>query len=375
MPLYIIAGGMFIGLMAPYTVPIQIGATSDGLGLDPAQAGLLGTLELLGLALTSIVMASLVTRVSWRHMAMSGLLLAMTAQFLSALTGTYLMLGLFRLLAGVGSGCVLAAFNTVIAVSRDPERVYGRVTAVMASVFVLLLLALPHALTTGGYRLVYLSLAVLVAAAVPLVLKLPHAKSVGAERSTDVGRIPWSIATLLFVAMTLVYVTQGGIYSSSERIGTLLGIAPGTIGLMLGASTVAGVCGAGLAGWIGTRWGRVLPLLIGVVLSGVASLTIAFAGTAGGYLFGLLLYGGVFMFTSPYVLGAAAALDPSARLATMAIGYQLIAYGLGPVVFGLTAREASYAATGWPALAACVVAAGLLVPVVNYLASAKPSDV
>ncbi len=366
-PLYIIAATLFVGLMAPYTVPIQIGATSQGLGLDPAQAGLLGSLEILAIAVTSILMATRVAIWSWRRMALWGASLAAVAQLSSAFTDTFLVLALCRSLAGMGAGCVLAAVNTVIAVSADPERMYGRVSAVMASAFALLLVVLPSLAQAGGHQIVYLLLAALVAGAIPLIKRLPNRQEIETQRYVEPARIPWGMAALLLLAMSFMYVSQGGIYSSTERIGTGLGIDPGTIGLMLSSSTLAGVCGAAIAGWMGTRWGRALPLLAGVFLSGAACLSIAFASNHGGYLFGVLLYGGVFLFTSPYVLGAAAALDPQGRLAAAAIGYQLIAYGMGPVIFGLVARDASYAATGWPGFAACLVAAVLFVPIIRNL--------
>ena len=57
-------------------LPLLIGSLIDGFGLDEVGAGILGSLELGGLAIASLLLAPRVDRMSRRHLAICGAIAA-----------------------------------------------------------------------------------------------------------------------------------------------------------------------------------------------------------------------------------------------------------------------------------------------------------
>ena len=366
--LFIIAASvaMFTGLLAPYTVPVVIGSVMDGLRFNPAMAGFLGMAELAGLAFTTLLLSKFVTGWPWRRVALAGALFAATMQLLSAFTvGLGLLTGL-RMATGVGCGFVLAIANTIIARSHDPEVMYGRVSALYSVGFACLLFALPIATGYGFQRGVFTVLGLLILVLWPLLFCLPVSGSVVTAVSDQYEKVPWGRVITLFVAMTFLYGSLGGIFSFSERIGMGIGLERGTIGLYLGFSPIAGIGGGLLAGILGTRFGRTGPAAVGFIVAGGVCMTLAQAEIEAVYAFALVGYGFIFTFTIAYLLGTAAALDRQGRIAVAASGYLLLAFSLGSWLFGLHAeQQQSYAALGWPGFVACCFGLLIVFPVLS----------
>jgi MFS family permease len=356
------------GTLGPYVVPYEIGAYIDGLGYSAQQAGLLGMLEIGALAAATMLLAPLTSRMSPRVLLIAGSFVAAGAQFASAAQLDLVSLACARVLAGVGSGGMLAAVNSIIAVGDEPERQYGRVYAWMSALFAVLLWVLPHLAGTHEPSRLFGTFGVMALLAVATAMVFP-ARAAAAQAPQGRSRIPSSRAVLLFGATALAYVALGGTYAFTERVAHASGIPPGTYGALLGASTVAGMLGAWSTGRLGTRHGWSWPLVGGFLASGVSTLAIVGAPTATVFAAGLLAYGALYMFTISYVLGAAATLDRTGRLAVATQGYALLMYAIGPYAFGVmsTRIEQGYAAS--IAMLMCVAAAVVAWPLSRRLPS------
>ena len=108
-----------------------------------------------------------------------------------------------------------------------------------------------------------------------------------------------------------------------------------TYGALLAISTLGGAIGSTLGGWFGTRTGWALPLVGGLPVSGLTTLAIVNAPVAPVYAAGLISYGVLYLFTVAYILGAAAMIDRTGRLAIFIQGYSLVVYAIGPFIFGI----------------------------------------
>ena len=107
--LFGIGFGMFLGVLSANSIPVMIGALMDGLAVNEAEVGLLGTVELLAVALGALAAAPMAGKVSNRRLAVFGCLFAITAQFLSAAAGGLYLLAGLRVIAGAGLGLAYAA--------------------------------------------------------------------------------------------------------------------------------------------------------------------------------------------------------------------------------------------------------------------------
>ena len=112
------------------------------------------------------------------------------------------------------------------------------------------------------------------------------------------------------------------------------GIAYNTVRYVLGAATFAGLTGGALAAWLGLRWGRLAPIVVGYLLS-LAGRWLYLEATATETLVAATLLWGVgFYFVGPYQIGLAAALDRRGRVAVASAAATNLGYGLGPTLGG-----------------------------------------
>ena len=108
---------------------------------------------------------------------------------------------------------------------------------------------------------------------------------------------------------------QSGVFTFIDQIGIQAGLDADERGSVLGATSFMGMSGAVLAAWLGTRFGRVWPVTIGLVLNivAVAGLAVCDSGFAFSAL--NLLWGVGYNFLLPYLMGALATLDDRGRWA------------------------------------------------------------
>ena len=108
---------LFIGLMGVYTVPLQIGVFVDGREIDETSAGYLGSIELASLSIVTMLLGIWISRIPLVKLAVVGTLVSATAQIITVFSGDIVILGLFRLMVGMGYGFVLAAATATRATS------------------------------------------------------------------------------------------------------------------------------------------------------------------------------------------------------------------------------------------------------------------
>ncbi len=112
-------------ISTPIISPLIIGGLIVGVGIGEIEAGGLITVELLMIGVTSLVLAPLMVRIPHHLLAITGALTMILAHTLS--TQVTDMSGLYpwRILSGLGCGCLVATVNASIAQARSPVRLYG----------------------------------------------------------------------------------------------------------------------------------------------------------------------------------------------------------------------------------------------------------
>jgi predicted MFS family arabinose efflux permease len=343
-----------IGSLGTNTMPMLFGALMDGLDLDATDAGLLGSIELGGLALAALLLAPWVARVSRSGFAMVGASVAALAYGLCAVSGSFVALALARLVAGAGAGLVLASGNAAAAGARDPERLFALVTLIGGGAASLLIIGLPYLLGPWGYPGAFILFSVICFAALPFLRGLPRARQASGPELAG-ARASGAAAALTLTSVFLFALGEQGLWSVSERIGVGIGLELDVIGGVLGGTTLAGLAGAGVAALLGSRYGRTGPLVVGLLASALARAGVAFSGTGTEYLLAQLAWGTSFLFVLPYMLGTAAALDPTGRWTAAAGAITMVGAAMAPAAAGFLTD-----AIGTRGLGLCTAASGLV---------------
>lgn len=367
-----ITSAMIAGLLSVYTVPLEIGALTDGLNVGEDKAGLIGTLEIFTLAIGSLVLPKWLSRWPLRTVALNGIFIVTLAQLLSAITTHHEILLLIRCISGLGSALLLASANSIIATSETPEVLYGKVFSVLSAVYAILLTLLPYGLRFGEQHGFFVAQGIFVILLMPFIFKLTKNSYNNSSPDYESKPVPLLSVSLLFISITALYLVMGGAYSFFERIGAGIGIHRETLGITLGISTVAGIAGAFSASWLGLRVGRMFPAISGFLMTGLMCSLIVVSTDPGIFIISIIVYGFMNQFILPYLLGIASALDNSGRIATATMGYLLIPYSLGPAIFGSVGME-TMAEYGWLGFAVCLAMVFLLYPLIKIVDGSEAS--
>ena len=328
-----------VGNMSFFTMPHLIeGLVSGEMGLSESRAGLLGTIELMCLAGTIIVLSPRMGNIARRRLAMIGISIATAGFAASSLFDQIPLIIACRVVAGVGAGCSLAAANAVIASYEEPEQVYAWTFMLGAPIQAILIATMPYFVASGGHSGAYAYQAIWAVGFLGIVWFLFPRDVAAAETTVAEKWVPKFYEVVMIFAIFLFLIADGGTWSFAERVAISIGIDIHTYGRVLGVAVLVVPLGAALASAVGMRFGRYLPLVVG--LSGMAVSVYVLTHTAvQAVLMGAQLsYNFVYAFALPFVYGTAAAMDPKGRVIVAAMGVGLIGGALAPFLSGVLAE-------------------------------------
>ena len=260
-----------------------------------------------------------------------------------------------------------------MAVVEEPDRLMGFGQSVMNLLFMGMFALIPFVLEWQAQQGMFLLLAAVMAASMLVYRFFPvRPESVARNESRGEHRAGTSHVFVHFAGIVLLNVGLGALWGFLERIGVDIGLSVYEIGTVLSVSTLTMIAGSALAGWLGARKGRALPMLVASLLCSCSALGVMLAHSIEVYAAAVLLYGGAYLFLGPYIIvGVGSALDPEGRLAPACGGAMFLSYAVGIGAGGLVADTFSYTTIGWFALVGCAISGALFYVNVRSLDSGQ----
>ncbi|MEU7032905.1 MFS transporter [Streptomyces sp. NPDC046237] len=355
------------GYLAPYLLPTVVGRLSAGLGLTPAQAGLVGSVLLLSSASAGFTLAARVERLGPRRAARIGLLAMVAGYGSAALTMSVPLVVGGAVVGGFGSGTTLAVAASGIAAQRDPHRASTLGLLAVSATAGALYLSLPH--LGSGHALPFASIAVAAALVWPLTGGLAGGSTGGirrpaAEPAKGGGAgspLPHRRSGLVLAGAILCWsLAQNALWGVSGRIGlTQAGLSEVTVGAVFAVALGAGLAGVTAAGALGSRIGRAAPVGAGTVIIAVCVLVSSCAESLPAFATGEILWNVFYPVVLSYLLGLAASLDPRGRWAVLVGSASSLGVACGPVTGSVLSEQAGYPGMG---LVLCVLLLLVAVP-------------
>jgi AAHS family benzoate transporter-like MFS transporter len=346
-------------LLPSTLMPALVSTWVAHLGVDDAAAGRLASLGLVGHACGMLAGVWLLSRRTLPVIAATGLVIGVVADLASAPIHSLGLMGAARLVNGAGLGLVLAAAVNWLGRQGDPSRAFAVFTVLQFCVPSALLTCFAPLRTMLHDNAVY---ALLVAAGLAACALIPFLAKGGAagllergRRRAGAGKV--SIHFIAAVAaLGLFNIASMGVWAFAVRYGEANGLAAADAARAAGLSSAFGVPGGLLALFLGVRAGRARTLAFGlaVFIAAVASLGILGHALAMFYL-GVCAMTAAWAFVVPYIQGTQAALDASGQLPVWGLTAAAGGASLGPAVFGIVSKLASFPA----AFACAAVIAGL----------------
>ncbi|MFC8866344.1 MFS transporter [Streptomyces sp. NPDC057148] len=348
------------GYLPPYLLPTTVGRLDTSLPLTTTQAGAVGSVLLLSSASAGFLLASRVQRTGARTLARLGLALAVIGYGAASLTTAIPAVVAGAMLGGFGSGTATTVAATRIAAEKDPHRASTAGLLTVSALAGAVYLTVPHLGRAHGLPLAAIALTAL--AVWPLTGRLPGgtAASPAAHSGAGTGTVtplPRRRSGLVLAAAVLCWsMAQNSLWGVSGRIGlTQAGLGDAALGVVFAVALGAGLVGVLVAGALGPRLGRAMPVGAGTVVIAVCIALTASATSPAAFATGEIAWNTLYPVVLSYLIGLAASLDARGRWAVLVGSASSLGTAAGPLVGSVLSAQAGYAGMG------LVLAAGLLV--------------
>ena len=269
--------------------------------------------------ITLLLASGPIASMSRARTAVFGIVVLVAGNIASAYAGSFDALLMARVVTGIGAGLVSAAGTAAAASSPQPERVFAIITVLHNIVLSAEFKVIPYVKTETDPTGCYLMMAAVGFASLPLCRWLLSPRMGDADEGSMVTLLLSApnrmLAVAVMVGMFVFEAGQSGVFTFLDQIGIQAALDADQRGTVLSVTSFMGLAGGVLAAWLGTRFGRVWPICIGLGLNVVAAAGLAVFESEFAYSALNLLWGLAYNFLLPYLMGALAALDDRGRWA------------------------------------------------------------
>lgn len=335
------------GFSSQMVMPLWVGAVIEGLKLDEAAAGRIGSMEFLAVAAVSLLVAFQIQKFPTRTTTILGVALLIAGNVASAFAGSELALTVSRMLCGIGKGLVVAIVFSLAAGSARPTRAFAMLNLVYALFSTAFYLAIPYAITAAGHTGAFLGMAAVAVAGALFMPFFPASRLSASELTGLRLRDLPTFGFLAFAALVILWSGHNMVWTFVERIGVRDGLDVAAIGRVLSLSAFLTIAGPGLARAIDTRLGYGVPMLVAIALKIAAVLVIGHVATALTFYWAVPAFMLLSLFITPYVMGMLSLADPAGRLAAASSAAMTAGGSLGAWLGGLALGAGGPAGLSW----------------------------
>lgn len=328
-----LAATILVGVIGPEVFIVQPGFVQglvEYVGFDDRGAGYAASAEMFGIAATTILLTFIAHRVNWRVVIAASAVVMALANALCTVTDDLNAFVSSRVLAGLGAGGLISLSFAAIGLTDRPERNFGFLIMWVLVYGAIALFLMPGVYALAGMNGVLWFFALFPLAALPVLRHLPVTGENVAPVEKDAVNLPARLKGSALLAMFAYFTAQGAVWAYLFLIGVAGGLSEQLVANGLTISQFAGIAGALLAALLGNRYGRSLPLCLGI-LSGTLCLYFL-VGRLGFLVFALAVtvYNFAWNLTHPFLLAAMASFDRRGRVVVYAVAMQMVGLAVGP---------------------------------------------
>ncbi|MEO6917510.1 MAG: MFS transporter [Collimonas sp.] len=304
-------------------------------GLDEGQGTMMTGFEMLGMALSCMLLPHWVARYASRF-ARIGVLGTVAMQVASALLATAQAVSIARGMAGVFEGMLFMLVAARVAKQPSAERIWGVIVLVAGLVNGALLIGISYLPERWSAQWLFLALAALVVCAAPTLLQAGRAivhDHGDQQKSSDTG-LPWLRIAAVWLFTILIYGVQAGQWAVTELAGQHAGLATSTIGILLSVSSFLGFLGCIASSLRGSHRHRRMIIVAAQLLMAVSVMWFFSARTGATYFSSQLLLNVGFYALTPFLTGLLSEIDADGSLVSRTVVVTLVGVAFGTTVAG-----------------------------------------
>lgn len=339
------------------------------LGFDAQSAGYAASIEVWGIAFSTILLSFFARHLNWRTVIVASIALMAAGNAGSAIVADRNVFLLLRLLVGIGAGSLVSLSFAIVGLTKNPDRNFGYMIMWVLIYGALGLWAVPTAFAIGGMKLMLYFFAVFPMLVLPFVRYLPRGGDSAVTADANAVELSLPMKSMALSAMLFYFMAQGAVWAYLFLIGTADGLTDQEVANALTISQFAGVAGAWFAGAFGSRVGRIRALTLGILGGSLCLLLLAAHASYVVFAVVVCIYNFFWNMTHPTLLSAMAGFDRRGRIVLGATAMQMIGLAIGPALAASLLGDGHYANVIWIGVALFVLSwFAICVPVFRHVA-------
>lgn len=314
-----------------------LSAFVDGLGVQRDVAGYIVSANKYGAAFGALLATFVVKKLEWRYVLRRLFLCLIVVDLISTQIQNPQTLILLRFLHGTIGGLSVGFGLSIIARTYNPDKIFGMLLVVQYSFGSIGIWAVPRMVESFGYSAVFAALIIFTIMAILILPLVPNVKKVSVETdSSNIFNIP--IGKFLLLALVGLFLFQAsnmGVADYAFELGKDIGLENTEISNILTIANVISISGGALVYLIGTKFGRTLPLIIGISVSAIFTFLLHYSDNISIYFIANTVTGIAWGFSIPYILGLCSTFDSHGQMAALAGFVSKMGLATGPLIGSL----------------------------------------
>lgn len=314
-----------------------LSAFVDGLGVERDLAGYIVSANKYGAAFGALLATFFVKKLQWRFVLRILFICLIVVDLISTQIKNPDTLILLRFLHGTIGGLSVGFGLSIIARTYNPDKIFGMLLVVQYSFGSIGIYAVPRMVETFGNGAVFGALIIFTIMAISILPFVPNvAKSNNEVSSSNIFNI--SIGKFLFLALVSLFLFQAanmGVADYAFELGKDIGLENNKISNILTIANILSISGGALVYLIGTKYGRTIPLILGISTSAIFTFLLHYSDNVSIYFIANTFTGIAWGFTIPYILGLCSTFDSHGQMAALAGFISKMGLATGPLIGSL----------------------------------------
>ncbi|MES2494757.1 MAG: MFS transporter [Pseudomonadota bacterium] len=321
------------GVMTFLAMPVIAAALVNVMGASERDVGLFSTVQLITLS-CGCLLSTFLPRGQFRRFGIAALAVMIVCDLLCLTHPSWTMLLVLRGIGGAAGGVAVSQATAAMARTRNAERSFGLFLALQTILSIVCVYAMPPIIARFGFAAAYGVLLAFDLVAMLLVLTRLKAISPTAVHQMMPGNdmAGWLRSAGVLISILCFFTGVGALWTFLAILGQGIGLDGSQIALVLSISKLIAFGASFLPGIIGSRFGRIPPILVSAVILMAAVQVFAVADAFTTFVIATAMFSFGWYVIYPFQLGALGQVDHDGRPMLAAAALTGAGLGLGPAL-------------------------------------------
>lgn len=322
------------GVMTFLAMPVIAAALVNTLGASERDVGLFSTVQLITLS-CGCLLSTFLQRGQFRRFGLIALAVMIVCDLLCLTKPEWTVFLVLRGISGAAGGVAVSQATAAMAKTRNAERSFGLFLALQTILSIACVYTMPPLIAAFGFAAAYSVLLAFDIIAIALVFT--RMKPISADEVHHMmpgnDMAGWLRSGGVLISILCFFTGVGAVWTFLAILGQGIGLSATQVALVLSISKLVAFGASFLPGLIGSRFGRIPPIVAAAVILIAAVQVYAVAASFTVFVIATAMFSFGWYIIYPFQLGALGHVDQDGRPMLAAAALTGAGLGLGP---GLT---------------------------------------